>query len=121
MIGIGPVELLVILIVTLVVFGPERMPELARNLARLMRDLRSAMDDVREQFNEFTKEDLLPTKEIDAFYRDTIDSVKKSVEPPPDMPDMKDMNKELEDTIKQIEQPAPEPEQPADPPVNPAS
>ena len=64
MIGIGPVELLVILLVTLIVVGPEKMPELARNLAKLMRDLRSAMDDVREQFNEFTREDLLPTKEI---------------------------------------------------------
>jgi sec-independent protein translocase protein TatB len=103
MIGIGPVELLVILLVTLIVVGPEKMPELARNLAKLMRDLRSAMDDVREQFNEFTREDLLPTKEIDEYYRETIDSVKKSIEPPPDMPEVKDINQELGKTIREVE------------------
>jgi sec-independent protein translocase protein TatB len=103
MIGIGPMELLVILLVTLIVVGPEKMPELARNLAKLMRDLRSAMDDVREQFNEFTREDLLPTKEIDEYYRETIDSVKKSIEPPPDMPDVKEINQELEQTIQEVE------------------
>lgn len=105
MIGIGPVELLVILLVTLIVVGPEKMPELARNLAKLMRDLRSTMDDVREQFNEFTREDLLPTKEIDQYYRETIDSVKKSIEPPPDMPDVKEINQELEKTIQEVEKP----------------
>ncbi|RJP14852.1 MAG: twin-arginine translocase subunit TatB [Candidatus Abyssobacteria bacterium SURF_5] len=108
MIGIGPVELLVILIVALIVFGPERMPELARNLAKLVRDLRGAMDEVREQFNELTKEDLLPTKEIDAYYRETIDSVKKSIEPPPDMPDIKDINAEVEQSIRQIDNPPPD-------------
>jgi Sec-independent protein translocase protein TatA len=91
------------------------MPELARNLARLMRDLRSAMDEVRETFNEFTKEDLLPTKEIDTYYRETIDSVKKSIEPPLDMPDMKEIDKELKETIQQIEKPADDP--PSEPPA----
>ena len=115
MIGIGPVELLVILIVTLIVFGPERMPELARNVAKLIRDLRMAMDEVREQFNELTKEDLLPTKEIDEYYRETIDSVKKSIEPPADMPDVKEIDKELQDTIREAEKPAEKPASDAPP------
>jgi sec-independent protein translocase protein TatB len=101
MIGVGPVEMVVILIVTLIVVGPEKMPELARNLAKLMREVRSAMDDVREQFDELTREDLLPTKEIDAYYRETIDTVKKSIEPPPDMPDMKEINKGIEQSLQQ--------------------
>jgi Tat protein translocase TatB subunit len=85
MIGIGPIEILVILIVTLVVIGPEKMPELARALARIMRDLRVAMDEVRTQFEEITREDLLDTKEIESYYHDTIDSIKESVEPPAEL------------------------------------
>ena len=102
MIGIGPTEIIVILIVTLVVIGPEKMPELARALARLMRDLRGAMDEVRGQFEELTREELTAKKEIDSYYRDTIDSVKKSIEPPPDI---EDIGKEIEDSIQKIEQP----------------
>ncbi len=100
MIGIGPLEILVILIVTLIVVGPEKMPELARALARVMRDLRSAMDEVREQFEELTREDLLNTREIDAYYHETIDSVKKSIEPPPDV---SDLGKEIEESLQERE------------------
>ncbi|UCD57798.1 MAG: twin-arginine translocase subunit TatB [Candidatus Hydrogenedentota bacterium] len=116
MIGIGPMEILVILIVALIVIGPEKMPELARSLARLMRDLRRAMDEVREQFEELTREDLLNTKDIDSYYRDTLDSVKNSMEPPPDM---KDIGKEIEESIQQIEKPEDKPE-PDKPPTQPS-
>ncbi len=106
MMGIGPMEIIVILIVTLIVVGPEKMPELARALARLMRDLRHAMNEVRDQFDELTREDLLGTKEIDSYYRETIDSVKKSVEPPPDV---KEIGKEIEKSIQQEERPEEKP------------
>jgi Tat protein translocase TatB subunit len=49
MFGIGSMELLVILVVALLVFGPQRLPELARMLAKGMRELRRATDDIRSQ------------------------------------------------------------------------
>ena len=106
MIGIGPLEIMVILVVALLVIGPEKMPELARSIARLMRDLRGAIDEVRGQFEEITREDLFDTKGIDSYYRDTIDSVKNSMEPPEDI---KDIGKEIDDSLKQIDKPAEEP------------
>ncbi|GAB4350817.1 MAG: hypothetical protein Kow0099_34610 [Candidatus Abyssubacteria bacterium] len=101
MIGIGPLELIVILIVALLVIGPEKMPELARALARVMRDLRIAMDEVREQFEEFTREDLIGKREIENYYRETVDSVKKSIEAPPE--ELEKLGKELEDVKNAIE------------------
>ena len=115
MIGIGPLEIIVILVVALVVVGPEKMPELARALARVMRDLRNAMDEVRSQFEELTREDLLGTEEIDSYYRETIESVKDSIEPPADI---KDTGKEMEQLLEESEKPEefPKPEKPPDQP-----
>jgi sec-independent protein translocase protein TatA len=38
--SIGPAEILVILVVTLLVFGPNRMPEIGRQLAKAVREFR---------------------------------------------------------------------------------
>ena len=117
MIGIGPLEILILLIVGLIVIGPEKMPEVARAVARLMRDLRGAMDEVRGHFDDITREDLLDTKEIESFYRDTIDGVKKVVELPEDVKedvekvkrDVEEFGKDVDDSIKQVDKPTKEP------------
>lgn len=116
MMGIGPAELILILVVTLIVLGPERMPEIARALARLMRDLRHAMDEVRDQFDEMTREDLLGTKDIDTYYRETVDDVKKSIEAPPEV---KDIGKEIEESVRDIENSS-DSDKPNEPPAQPA-
>ncbi|MBI3522720.1 MAG: twin-arginine translocase TatA/TatE family subunit [Chloroflexi bacterium] len=50
MFGVGPEEIVVILFVALLVLGPERMPKLARDLGKLVNDLRKSSDQLREEF-----------------------------------------------------------------------
>jgi sec-independent protein translocase protein TatB len=48
MFGIGPLELVVILVVALLVFGPKRVPELARTVGRGLAEFRRASADLRQ-------------------------------------------------------------------------
>ncbi len=49
MFGIGMSEMLIILAVALLVFGPQKLPEVAKQIAKGLRDLRRASDDLRSQ------------------------------------------------------------------------
>src|SRR5690242_3566333 len=49
--SLGPAEILVILVVALVVFGPKRLPEVSRQVGSAMRELRRMQDNVRDELN----------------------------------------------------------------------
>ena len=42
-------ELLVILVIVLLVFGPKKLPELARGIGKAMNDFKRAADDVKQE------------------------------------------------------------------------
>ena len=63
MFGIGTGELLLLLVIALIVLGPERMPKVARDLGRMVGDLRRTSDELRE---EFLNADKLLDKAADA-------------------------------------------------------
>ncbi|MCI5221025.1 MAG: twin-arginine translocase subunit TatB, partial [Candidatus Electrothrix sp. LOE2] len=55
MFGIGLPEMIVILAVALIVVGPDKLPELARSLAKGVNELKNTMNQVKESLSEETK------------------------------------------------------------------
>ena len=47
MLNIGPQELLLILVIALIVVGPQRLPTLGRSIGRGLREIRKAQDEVK--------------------------------------------------------------------------
>ncbi|HWU32074.1 MAG TPA: sec-independent translocase [Marmoricola sp.] len=81
MFGISLPELMIIAFVAVVMFGPERMPELARSAARLIKNLRQlaakTQDDLRRElgpeFADLRLTDLNPREAIRRHVLDGLD------------------------------------------------
>ena len=52
MFNVGPLELVVLALVAIVVFGPERLPQLARDAAQLIRGLREVAKGAQTQLRD---------------------------------------------------------------------
>jgi sec-independent protein translocase protein TatA len=55
--NIGPMELVVILVIALIVFGPKRLPEVGRSIGRSLREFRRASDEIRGELERDPDED----------------------------------------------------------------
>lgn len=72
MFGIGIAEFMVILVVALLVFGPDRLPEFAKQAGRMVRQVRQfsqqARDDIRSElgpeYSDFELTDLDPRRAL---------------------------------------------------------
>ena len=52
MFDIGPAEFLLLLVLAVILFGPERLPELARKAARMIRYVRTLADNAQRQLKD---------------------------------------------------------------------
>ena len=60
MLNIGPQELILVLIIALVVVGPNRLPELGRTIGKALREFRKIQDDVKDTIKFDLSEDPEP-------------------------------------------------------------
>ena len=73
--SVSPAELVTIVVVALVVFGPRRLPELARKAGRLARELRDAAQDLRSDLEAEFDETLKPLEDTRRNVKSALDDV----------------------------------------------
>ncbi len=65
-------EIFIIMVVALVLFGANKIPEIAKGLGKGMREFRKATDDIKKEFDE-------STKEMQNDIRDVTDTINKNM------------------------------------------
>ncbi|QNN51734.1 sec-independent translocase [Nocardioides mesophilus] len=81
MFGVGLPEMVVIVVVAVLIFGPDRLPDFARQAGRMIRQVRAfsqaARDDIRSElgpeFSNFELTDLDPRRAVRKYIQDTWD------------------------------------------------
>lgn len=75
MFGIGPWELILILAIALVVFGPGKLPEIGKSLGKGLQEFKRASEDLKEELKE-EGEDEAEKKEAPAREAGPVEAVK---------------------------------------------
>jgi len=108
-------EIMIILVVAVVVFGPSKIPEIARGLGQAVRKMKEATEDIKQEIMNPVS-DLDPTKEI----RETI----SDLDPTKDLQDAfksadpsAEITRALEDPITDFEKSILDEENPSPKPV----
>ena len=96
MFSVSPAEIATIGVVALLVFGPKRLPEIARKVGRIARDLRVAAQDLKSGIEEEYRDTIEPIEEAGREMRAALGDLKQtgmamprepSARPQEDVPD----------------------------------
>jgi TatA/E family protein of Tat protein translocase len=77
LLGIGGGEILLILVIVLLVFGPHKLPEIARTLGEAKRKMKETTTQLAKEMSEDMKDTQVVKKEISGLVREVA-------MPPPD-------------------------------------
>ncbi|MGH2677011.1 MAG: Sec-independent protein translocase subunit TatA/TatB [Actinomycetota bacterium] len=80
--SLGFGEILIILVLALIIFGPRRLPEMGRTIGRSLRDLRRATSDIRTEME--SDEDEPPPVTVEERARRVEERKARSTPPPED-------------------------------------
>jgi Tat protein translocase TatB subunit len=78
--NLGPAEILVILVVALVVFGPKRLPEVGRQVGKAVRELRKMQDTVKGELEHVMHHDVMGGSATSSTYETETDSTNDGTE-----------------------------------------
>jgi sec-independent protein translocase protein TatA len=63
--GIGPLEIVIVLIIVLMIFGPKRLPDLGRSLGRGMREFKDSVTGEDKEELPAAREPVAPANSAD--------------------------------------------------------
>ncbi len=95
--GMGWFEILVVLVVALLVLGPERLPEYARKAGRFIRQFRKITSGITKEVGKAINLD--EDEELDSSLKNDLDEIKKSLEK-----DAEELKKTLDAESKSIKE-----------------
>ena len=108
MFGIDGSELFLIIIVAIMLFGSKNIPEVARNLAKGIAQLKNATNDIKSEITKSAEESGLDVKSLTGGLSEEIQSVKQNIRK---MTENTGINEELEgiqQNFKKLTQDIPE-------------
>ena len=73
--NIGPVEIIIVLFIVLVIFGPKRLPELGRSMGRGMREFKDSItgkDDEPDEQHSLPVAPAEPVASVQSREHDTV-------------------------------------------------
>jgi sec-independent protein translocase protein TatA len=71
-------EIFIIIIIAVMIFGADKIPEIARGLGKGMRQIKDATNDVKREINKTAKENKIDTSIVSDIKKE-IDGVKDKV------------------------------------------
>ena len=74
MLGLGPMELAIILVIVLVVFGAKRVPEIGASFGKGIRDFKRALSDTE---NQIRQPDSKPAERLNAGSSETVQPMRE--------------------------------------------
>lgn len=77
---IGGSEVLFILFIVVMLFGADKLPEIARGLGKGMRTLRDATDDLKSEISKSAEQNGINTSEYTKAFTEEIQKIKDEVE-----------------------------------------
>jgi Tat protein translocase TatB subunit len=84
--SLGPEKIILILVVALIVFGPHRLPDIARQVGGMMRELRKMQDTVRDELEHVLHPDFTAPTTTTAPSVPAIEDNNHTVLPPSQLP-----------------------------------
>jgi TatA/E family protein of Tat protein translocase len=70
--GLGPMEIMLIVVLALIVFGPAKLPEIMGQVGRAIADFRRATSSLSDEFNRTIQAELQETKSIVADTKSAV-------------------------------------------------
>ncbi len=77
--GLGPLEILLILVIALIVFGPAKLPEIMGQVGRAIADFRRATGQLSDEFNRTIQAELQETRGVFDETRSAVTGVQSSI------------------------------------------